>query len=49
VSIPGFADGLAEQLKLPVEIAVVATDPSLEGDVDPGRLTVAAGLAVEDR
>ncbi len=49
VSIPGFADGLAEQLKLPVEIAVVAIDESLEGDVDPGRLTVAAGLAVEDR
>ena len=49
VAIPGFADGLAEQLKLPVEIAVVATDESLEGDVDSGRLTVAAGLAVEDR
>ena len=26
-----------------------AADESLEGDVDPGRLTVAAGLAVEDR
>ena len=49
VSIPGFAERLAEQLKLPVEAAVVATDESLEGDVDPGRLTVAAGLAVEDR
>jgi len=49
VSIPGFADELAEQLKLPVEVAVVATDESLEGDVDSGRLTVAAGLAVEDR
>ena len=48
-SIPGFADKLAEQLNLPVEVAVVATDESLEGDVDPGRLTVAAGLAVEDR
>ena len=49
VSIPGFADGLAEQLKLPVENAVVATDDALQGDVDAGRLTVAAGLAVEDR
>ena len=49
VSIPGFADNLAELLSLPVEIAVAATDDELEGDVDPGRLTVAAGLAVEDR
>ena len=49
VSIPGFADELATQLKLPVEVAVVATDESLKGDVDSGRLTVAAGLAVEDR
>jgi len=49
VSIPGFADTLAEQLSLPVEVAVVATDEAFEGDVDPGRLTVAAGLAVEDR
>ena len=47
-SIPGFAAKLAEQLKLPVEVAVVAVDETLEG-VDPGRLTVAAGLAVEDR
>ena len=49
VSIPGFAEHLATQLNLPVEIAVAATDDALEGDVDPGRLTVAAGLAVEDR
>ena len=48
-SIPGFADRLAEQLNLPVEVAVAAADAALEGDVDPGRLTVAAGLAVEDR
>ena len=46
---PASPTKLAEQLNLPVEIAVVATDESLEGDVDPGRLTVAAGLAVEDR
>jgi type IV pilus assembly protein PilM len=49
VSIPGLADKLAELLSLPVEVAVAATDGELEGDVDPGRLTVAAGLAVEDR
>jgi type IV pilus assembly protein PilM len=49
VSIPGFAEQLSEQLSLPVEIAVAATDDALEGDVDAGRLTVAAGLAVEDR
>ena len=48
-SIPGFAEKLAEQLNLPVEIAVAATDDALEGEVDAGRLTVAAGLAVEDR
>ena len=47
VSIPGFADALAEQLKLPVVPATV----DVEGDeaTDGGRLTVAAGLAVEDR
>ena len=49
VTIPGFADKLAELLNLPVEIAVAATDEALTDEVDPGRLTVAAGLAVEDR
>jgi type IV pilus assembly protein PilM len=49
VSIPGFADKLAELLSLPVEIAVAATDDEVKGDVDPSLLTVAAGLAVEDR
>jgi type IV pilus assembly protein PilM len=49
VSIPGFSDKLAALLSLPVEVAVAAVDGELEGDVDPGRLTVAAGLAVEDR
>ena len=32
-----------------MEPAVAATEASLNGDVDPGLLTVAAGLAVEDR
>jgi type IV pilus assembly protein PilM len=49
VSIAGFAERLAEQLNLPVEPAVVAAESSLSEDIDPGRLTVAAGLAVEDR
>jgi Tfp pilus assembly PilM family ATPase len=49
VTIAGFAERLAQQLSLPVEPAVVAAEASLNGDVDPGRLTVAAGLAVEDR
>ena len=45
VAIPGFAEELASQLRLPVESAVVATEVD---DVDPGRLTVAAGLALDD-
>jgi type IV pilus assembly protein PilM len=49
VSIAGFAERLADLLNLPVEPAVVAAEDSLSADVDPGRLTVAAGLAVEDR
>ena len=50
VAVPGFADRLAGELKLPVEVAVVAAD-SLEalGNANPGLLTVAAGLAVEER
>jgi type IV pilus assembly protein PilM len=44
VDIPGFAESLSAQLKLPIVAAVVAAD----GEVaDLGRLTVAAGLAVE--
>jgi type IV pilus assembly protein PilM len=45
VAIPGFAEELASQLHLPVESAVVATEA--EG-ADAGRLTVAAGLALDD-
>jgi type IV pilus assembly protein PilM len=45
VAIPGFAEQLASQLHLPVESAVVATE--VEG-ADSGRLTVAAGLALDD-
>jgi type IV pilus assembly protein PilM len=48
VSIAGFAEKLSEHLRLPVEPVVV---PAHDGaDVgDAGRLTVAAGLAVEER
>jgi type IV pilus assembly protein PilM len=45
VAIRGFAEELAAQLHLPVESALVATD--VEG-ADSGRLTVAAGLALDD-
>jgi type IV pilus assembly protein PilM len=44
VEIPGFAERLSVQLKLPITAAVVAAD---EGAEDLSRLTVAAGLAVE--
>jgi type IV pilus assembly protein PilM len=44
VAIPGFAERLSEQLKLPVAPAVVASN---DEDADLGRLTVAAGLAVD--
>jgi type IV pilus assembly protein PilM len=44
LAIPGFAEALADQLNMPVEAAVVAG----AGDIDARRLTVAAGLAVDD-
>jgi len=44
VAIPGFVESLSEQLRLPLEAAVV---PSQDADADQARLTVAAGLAVE--
>jgi type IV pilus assembly protein PilM len=47
VAIPGFADRLAQELSLPVEPAVVAADGPDE--LGAGSLTVAAGLAVEER
>ena len=49
VAIPGFAERVAEQLKLPVEAAVVGFEAGEESELDPGRLTVAAGLAIADR
>jgi type IV pilus assembly protein PilM len=44
VAIPGFVESLSEQLRLPLEPAVVGSD---DDQADLGRLTVAAGLAVE--
>jgi type IV pilus assembly protein PilM len=44
VAIPGFVEALSAQLRLPLEPAVVGSNDD-EGDL--GRLTVAAGLAVE--
>ena len=44
VTIPGFADHLSKQLHMPIESAAVA-GPSERTDL--GRLTVAAGLAVD--
>jgi len=48
-TIAGFAARLSDQLKLPIEAAIMpaATD-TVEGEAEPHRLTVAAGLAVED-
>jgi type IV pilus assembly protein PilM len=45
VGIPGLVESLSEQLRLPLEPAVV---DSQDEEADLGRLTVAAGLAVEN-
>jgi type IV pilus assembly protein PilM len=44
-TIPGLVERLSEQLKLPLEPALVG---AADEEADRGRLTVAAGLAVED-
>jgi type IV pilus assembly protein PilM len=44
VAVPGFVEALSDQLRLPLEAAVVGSD---DEEADLGRLTVAAGLAVE--
>jgi type IV pilus assembly protein PilM len=49
LAIPGFAERLQEQLKLPVEPAFVVVDGAEESELDPARLAVAAGLALHDR
>jgi type IV pilus assembly protein PilM len=44
VAVPGFVEALAEQLRMPLVSAVVA---SADDEADVGRLTVAAGLAID--
>jgi hypothetical protein len=44
-AIPGFSAALAAELGMPVEDGVV---PGAPDGVDPGRLTVAAGLALDE-
>ncbi len=49
VGIPGFSDQLGQEIALPLEVAVVAEGrPGGFGGVDAGRLTVAAGLTVDE-
>jgi hypothetical protein len=43
--IPGFAAALASELGMPVEHGVVDGAPD---GLEPGRVTVAAGLALEE-
>jgi type IV pilus assembly protein PilM len=48
-AIPGFVQRLSDQLRLPLEAAALATSTdSVEGEPEPYRVTVAAGLAVEE-
>jgi type IV pilus assembly protein PilM len=44
IAIPGLVEALSTQLRLPLTSAVVHSDAE---DADVGRLTVAAGLAIE--
>jgi type IV pilus assembly protein PilM len=49
VSIPGFADRLGHELSVPFEVGqVVEGKPGAFGDVEPARLSVAAGLTTEE-
>ncbi|HEU4978905.1 MAG TPA: type IV pilus assembly protein PilM [Solirubrobacteraceae bacterium] len=45
IAVPGFAEALGIELGLPVEAGHLAGGPD---DLEPGRLTVAAGLAIEE-
>jgi type IV pilus assembly protein PilM len=44
VAVPGFAEALAAELNIPVEAGSIRVPPGLE----PGRMAVAAGLAIEE-
>jgi type IV pilus assembly protein PilM len=48
VAIPGFADELGAAIGIPLTRGAVAeARPGVNGDIDAARLTVAAGLAIE--
>ncbi len=49
VAIPGFAETLGERLHMPLTSAVVSPVGEDDAGMELGRLTVAAGLAVEER
>jgi type IV pilus assembly protein PilM len=49
VAIPGLADALSEFARLPLEIGTVTeARPGAFGEIDAGRLAVAAGLTVDE-
>jgi hypothetical protein len=49
VCIPGFVSQLAGGVSIPVESGIVAeAQPGALHGVDPARVTVAAGLSVEE-
>ena len=48
-AIPGFATKLSDQLRLPVETGTLGVGAEqVEGEAEPHRLSVAAGLALEE-
>jgi type IV pilus assembly protein PilM len=50
VSVPGFVEQVGADLGIPVEARVVReAHPGAAAGIDPGRLTIAAGLATEER
>lgn len=48
-AVPGFAERLSAHLGLPVTSSSVTADSGVGEEIDRDRLTVAAGLAVEER
>ena len=46
--VPGFADALADELHMQVRVGEVSGAQAYAGITEPGRLTIAAGLAVEE-
>ncbi|HLY35303.1 MAG TPA: type IV pilus assembly protein PilM [Candidatus Limnocylindria bacterium] len=49
VAIPGLSEELSELARLPMEVGTVSeARPGALGDIDAGRLAVAAGLTVEE-